>query len=320
METTLAERYDVAISFVAADEPVAMELRKALDPPYSAFVYSKAQEQLAGRDGIEAFRTVFSEKATLVVILFRLPWGETPWTRVEKMAIEEFALAAGWEHLMFVRLSDAPVPKWVPKPHLYLDYNRYSMADLVGAVKARLLELGVEAAPVTPAQRAVSQARQAAFDEQTRNLLNDSPNEYVAAMNALFEAIKVEAAAVAEATGWKMVMGPGALIGGFVVSGRGQGLHFACEDRYANTARDTVLRMSEYDMELFIQEPNKRYSTIGRMQHVRARRIDIQRLPELGWCWEFEGHVRPVAATAEAIVHVLLDRIAAADAKQLSRR
>ena len=75
------------------------------------FVLSKAQEQLAGRDGIEAFRTVFREQAQLVVILYRPPWGETPWTRVEKTAIEEFAHSEGWERLMFVRLDTGPVPK-----------------------------------------------------------------------------------------------------------------------------------------------------------------------------------------------------------------
>src|SRR6204780_1603687 len=107
--------WDVAISFASKDEAVAVALREALQPPYRVFVYSKAQEHLAGRDGIEAFRAVFRERATLIVVLFRSPWGETPFTRVEKIAIEEFVLESGWEHLLFVQLgvSDA-IPKWVP--------------------------------------------------------------------------------------------------------------------------------------------------------------------------------------------------------------
>ncbi|HKC17437.1 MAG TPA: hypothetical protein VKC11_12100 [Steroidobacteraceae bacterium] len=79
--------FDVALSFVSADEPLALQLQGALHPPHSVFVFPKAQEQLAGRDGVEAFRSVFRERAMLVVILYRPPWGDTPWTRVEKGAI-----------------------------------------------------------------------------------------------------------------------------------------------------------------------------------------------------------------------------------------
>jgi hypothetical protein len=113
------DKYDVAVSFAWTDEAAALNLKNALEPPLSVFVSSKAQEKLAGRDGNEAFRTVFREQAQLVVILYRPPWGETPWTRVEKMAIEEMTHEKGWERLMFVRLDKSPVPKWVPKPHLY---------------------------------------------------------------------------------------------------------------------------------------------------------------------------------------------------------
>jgi hypothetical protein len=96
--TTSDRKHDVAISFIAQDEPLALSVRDRLQPPLSVFVYSKAQEQLAGRDGIEAFRSVFREQAQLVVILYRRGWGETPWTKVERMAIEEFAHEQGWEN------------------------------------------------------------------------------------------------------------------------------------------------------------------------------------------------------------------------------
>src|ERR1700730_1235352 len=100
---TNGRKYDVAISFVAQDEPLSLSVRDSLQPPLAVFVYSKAQEQLAGRDGIEAFRIVFREQAQLVVILYRQGWGETPWTRVESLAIEEFAHENGWERVMVVR-------------------------------------------------------------------------------------------------------------------------------------------------------------------------------------------------------------------------
>src|ERR1700722_8945361 len=80
---TQAKQWDVAISFASADEPVASKLRDLLQPPHTVFVYSKVQEHLAGKDGVEAFRSAFREQATLVVILYAEPWGQTPWTRVE---------------------------------------------------------------------------------------------------------------------------------------------------------------------------------------------------------------------------------------------
>lgn len=303
------EIYDVAVSFDAADEPLARQLADLLRPPHSVFVYSKAQEQLAGRDGIDAFRTVFLERAHLVVILYRPPWGETSWTRVEHTAIEELALRAGWEHLMFVRLDKSPVPTWVPKPHLYLDLNTFTLADLAGAIKARLVELGVEVAPVSPADRAAAIARQQQFDAETAQLLQNGTVEFSAAVGDLFAAIRAHAAEIAQSTGWEVRAGEGALIGGLVVSAEGQGIQLWTTDLYANTARKAWVELREYSARLSVAEPGKRYALIEPLNIAGRRRIEIRRLPELGWCWEFDGKIEPSEATAQAVVNVLLERI-----------
>ena len=75
----------------------------------TCFVYSKRQEDLAGRDGVEAFREVFRHRNSLSVVLHREGWGETPWTRVEETAIRDRCLADGWRHLI---LSSA----WIEHP------------------------------------------------------------------------------------------------------------------------------------------------------------------------------------------------------------
>lgn len=302
--------YDVAISFVAADEPLAVSLRAALQPPLSVFVYSKAQEQLAGRDGIEAFRTVFRETTRLVVILYRQPWGETPWTRVESLAIEEHAHERGWDHLMFVRLvPNEPVPKWVPKPHLYLDFERYTLSDLVGAIKTRMVELGVEPKPVSPVDRASALKEKRKFDDETQMLLDSSAGPFSDALGKLFEAIKAEAENVTRTTGLTVAFGTGAVIGGVVVSAERQGLQLAAREQYANTARDSYVEVNEFDAALTVQEPGKRYYSVARFEAVRSRPLKICRLPEVGWCWEFNGRVLPTGAMAAALLHTLLDRI-----------
>jgi hypothetical protein len=45
-------RYDVAISFLSQDEPLAQSLYEELSKNLLVFVYSKKQEQLAGTDGL----------------------------------------------------------------------------------------------------------------------------------------------------------------------------------------------------------------------------------------------------------------------------
>ncbi len=145
--------YDVAISFLAADEPLALRVAEDL-APLNVFVYSKKQEELAGRDGVEAFREVFRSRARLALVLFRARWGETPWTRVEETAIRDRCLGDGWEHLMFVHLERAPKPKWVPDSKLYLDHQTFGIRDLIGATKARCAELGAELRPPSAAARA----------------------------------------------------------------------------------------------------------------------------------------------------------------------
>lgn len=308
LEVMMPKDYDVAISFIAQDEGLANELRDALQPPLNVFVYSKRQEELSGKDGIEAFRTVFRDQAQLVVVLFRPPWGETPWTRVEKTAIEELCLDEGWEHLMLVRLEDAPVPKWVPKPHLYLDLRRFTLADLAGAIKARLVELGVEIRIPSAAERAAAMARQEAFDEETVRLIR-GPRVVDDAQQALFESVAEVAARVATETGWAVSVGEGYYIGGLIIATRGISLQLSVQRRRGD---DVVVEVVSYNITWPIAEHGKTYGITE--EHLRSRspvtNLKLARLPDLGWCWEMDGRVVPPAAAAEAIVDKLLDLVA----------
>jgi len=307
--TDTAEQWDVAISFASRDEALAVQLRDALQPPYKVFVYSKAQEHLAGRDGVEAFREAFRECSTLVVMLYGAPWGETPWTRVEKTAIEEFALDEGWEHLLFVRLrAEDPVPKWVPNPHLHLDMVRFGMADLVGAIKLRLSELGTEARAVSPAERAAAQERQLRFDNETVDMLRNRQGAFEGAVHELLEALKVEAAAVAESAGWHVGVGPAA-VGGFAVTARDRSVRVRSRRRYINSVDDCELEVAVYDGALTIAAPGQAYWTIDEPAPTSTDIVPLRRIPELGWCWEVRGRALPHPAAAAAILQILLDRI-----------
>jgi hypothetical protein len=85
------KKFDVAISFLLKDEPLALQLHSRLSEIFDVFVYSKNQEELAGTDGLESFRQIFRHNSSLVVVLYRDEWGKTRWTRVEEAAIKDRA-------------------------------------------------------------------------------------------------------------------------------------------------------------------------------------------------------------------------------------
>src|ERR1700686_4479515 len=108
--------YDVAISFLSQDEPLALKLYEQLSENLSVFVYSKRQEQVAGTDGLETFRQVFISQSRLVVVLYRNGWGQTPWTGVEELAIKDRMFRGGWKSLLLVTLdSQSTYPIWIPE-------------------------------------------------------------------------------------------------------------------------------------------------------------------------------------------------------------
>jgi hypothetical protein len=60
-------QYDVALSFVAKDEPLATQLADQFEGRLRVFLYSRRQEQLAGTDGEKTFNQVFPKQARLVL-------------------------------------------------------------------------------------------------------------------------------------------------------------------------------------------------------------------------------------------------------------
>ena len=107
-------RYDVAISFRSSDETTGAALRDRLSDGLNVFFYPRNQEELAGTDGLESMRAPFLDDARVVVVLYREPWGKTPWTRVEETAIKDGCLDHGWDRLFFIALDGASeLPKWL---------------------------------------------------------------------------------------------------------------------------------------------------------------------------------------------------------------
>ena len=121
-------KYDVGISFLTQDLPVAQQLYDTLSPNLKVLLYTECQDVLAAVEGLSAFRTAFKSECQVVVVLYRKEWGETPWTAVEQQAIKVRLLNTGghWRWLVFVMLNVAdPVPDWMHDTYIKYDYERY---------------------------------------------------------------------------------------------------------------------------------------------------------------------------------------------------
>jgi len=155
-------KYDVAISFLARDEGVAGALNDLLAEGLRVFFFHHEQEELAGTNGLESMRQPFST-ARIVVVLYREPWGNTNWTRVEQAAITDRFLKEGWDWLLFVQLDkESALPIWLPETHVRFALEQYGIDQLAGAVKARVQQRGGK----IEAPTALSQARRVQREAQ----------------------------------------------------------------------------------------------------------------------------------------------------------
>ena len=67
MPNEVEPRYDVAVSFLASDEPSARALDQGLEG-LKVFFYPRHQEETAGTDGLESMRKPFLDCRVMVVL------------------------------------------------------------------------------------------------------------------------------------------------------------------------------------------------------------------------------------------------------------
>jgi len=299
--------YDVAISFLAQDEPLANEIQTRLQPPLRVFLYSKAQERVAGTDGAESFREVFRQRSRIALVLYRPGWGETRFTRVEAAAIKDYILEAGWERLMFVRLTrEGETPKWVPESYIYLDLERFTIDDLVGAVKAKASQLGATLRAQTPAERAGAIAAREAFDAETEQVLRRSPQPFHDAATALFDTLERHCGETERTTGWEMVHG-GNSHTYYVIFTRGVTVQLLKESVYGSRAPGASLYVRQFAGRLLTPDERARGLDVWeKPKEKKSFRLSLHREPNVGWCWKHSGCVLTNDTAAELVMAELL--------------
>jgi hypothetical protein len=166
-------KYDVAISFLSQDEPIAAALRDRLTEGLAVFFYPRCQEELAGTDGLESMRMPFTDESRVNVVLYRERWGQTPWTRVEETAIKDRCFAHGWDSLFFITLDDtSAIPKWLPPTHVRLNFSNFGLEQAVGAIKNSVERCGGIASPMTASRHAAIYAEDVKYNKDRQALLD----------------------------------------------------------------------------------------------------------------------------------------------------
>ena len=167
-------KYDLGISFLSRDEPIARDLYDRLSGSLTVFFFPRNQEELSGTDGMESMRLAFRERSRLNVVLYREGWGGTPWTRVEETAIKDRCLNDGFKSLFFIVLDDARhFPLWLPDTHIRFHLTDYDINQAAGAIKLRVQELGGRFTPQDATARAKSIQRKISHEEDKARLFSD---------------------------------------------------------------------------------------------------------------------------------------------------
>ncbi len=148
-------KYDVAISFLIEDISIATALHDMLSKSLRVFFFPRNQEELAGTDGLESMRAPFFRESRLNVVVYRVRWGNTPWTGVEAAAVRDSCLNCGFRNVFFFMVEPKDKkPKWLPDTPVRFNYGEFTLEQAVGAIKARVQERGGHFEPLTPLRRA----------------------------------------------------------------------------------------------------------------------------------------------------------------------
>ena len=302
--------YDVAISFLAKDHGTAVALRELVAPSLRVFEFSSRQEQIAGTDGLTVFRHVFSTAARLVVVLYRDGWGDSPWTRVEHIAIQERFLREGPGFLLFVVLdSNSKAPPWVPENRIRLHLEEYGLEQAAGAIRLRVGELGGSVGKETLAERARRTAEIQQFAVETAGLRSDTRGveQVRTEANALFRLFTVllkEAASAAPTLGLEWAEDMGA----FGVRSPKASVYIQLHIEYINSLNDSWLSIREMKGGIILPGEPRQYlrepTILAEQRYVPDRGVGI------GWGWQAGGKLWSSNDLADHTVRRLIDQIA----------
>lgn len=292
---------DVAISFLNEDEPIALDLHNRLSLNFNVFLYSKKQEEIAGSDGTETFRKAFRSDSRLVVVLYRDGWGNTPWTRIEEMAITDRFLKEGWNWLLFIMLdSKSTPPPWLPETRIRLHLEDYGIEQAVGAIKVRLQEIGSQIQKETAKKRAKQIEGQVAFRAEKERLF--SSIEGVKGFENEFNIISQEISRIVDDISKE--------IKGINIQCWSESYHCVATSgsvsiavnwrpRYANDLHHSPLRIIEFNGRLLLPQERGRFMPAFEPKKLSTYEFDPDITSVMKWCWRAKFHDKKYFSSSE---------------------
>jgi hypothetical protein len=300
---TQSYQYDVAFSFLAQDEPIAVQLTDLLQGRLRVFLYSKSQGEIAGTDGEKSFNAVFGEQSRLVVVLYRNGWGQTPWTRIEETAIRNRAFDQGYDFVKFIPLDENPsVPRWLPRTQLWLGLKRWGAAGAVSVIEARVQELGGEPREESVQERAARFERSRRFSEERRQFLNsdagvNAANKEFAAFTSEVQRLISEIKESASSITFQLKEAREQ----FVVLGLRIGLSVDWRFRYRNTLGDVRLHVVIWNK----HPPFPGIRHFDEPKRLASKTFTFDLLPSGQYCWRSDENQDQSFGTEELAGFVL---------------
>lgn len=136
--TTVAFKFEVALSYVGAQLEVATRLSATLrDRGLSVFFDRVDVETIVGRDGPDALTDMYRAQARVCVLLLSPAYEQSAWTRIEREAVLARRSTDRTAFLIPVRVEGEP-PDWLPRQLLYFDLLRQSIDELSDVVVQRV--------------------------------------------------------------------------------------------------------------------------------------------------------------------------------------
>jgi hypothetical protein len=308
-------KYDVAISFLSKDEKTAAAIYQKLIEGLQVFFFPRSQEALAGTDGLESMRKPFFDDSRVMVVLYREPWGQTPWTGIEETAIKEACLAHGWNRLFFVVLDRASaIPIWLPQNHVRFNYADYGLEQAVGAIKARVQENGGQNLPLTPMRRAEILKDEELFRRDKSRMSSDKGIETIVnGVAELFRQIEKHCADINAEGFLQLRCGAEFRIGSAIqqcsiTDGR-VGLSVAWYQQYSNLLDGSSLIIREYSGGLILPAEASLRMYVDKPRQLRETRYspDLSLTREYGWRQGNANEFLSSVTLAERCVIRLLD-------------
>ena len=294
--------YDVALSFLAEDESLAIDIAKSL-PNLKTFVYSERQAEIGGTDGAETFSNVFGRDARIVVVLYRPKWGTTKWTRIEETAVKDRVLNDGPNFLTLIHLEPGKsTPKWMPQTRLWVDFGRLGLNGAVSIIEERVRQSGGAVREETAEENAERLRRE--MEAQAQRLAFLHSQAAVVTANEFAADFFTELERLANNTSTHSVRtsnGASLYRDGFTIE-----VWWSCP--YWNTLADSTLQIIEWR-----GRPDfgsHRYARTKPDEELRRHELDFDReLGERVWRYRKGGTTTSSVRLADFAIKLLLERV-----------